>query len=65
MIFNGSNCNRKSQLSGILTVRLNPRVLSCLFRRRDVVCSLILCTPLYCYLHALNCTVINLNTIVL
>ena len=26
-MFNGSNCDRKSQLSGILTEPLNPRVL--------------------------------------
>ena len=26
IMFNGSNCDRKSQLSGILTVPLNPRV---------------------------------------
>ena len=25
IMFNGSNCNRKSQLSGILTEPLNPR----------------------------------------
>ena len=25
-MFNGSNCDRKSQLSGILTEQLNPRV---------------------------------------
>ena len=25
-MFNGSNCDRKSQLSGILTEPLNPRV---------------------------------------
>ena len=27
IMFNGSNCDRKSQLSGILTEPLNPRVL--------------------------------------
>jgi len=25
-MFNGSNCDRKSQLSGVLTEPLNPRV---------------------------------------
>ena len=29
-MFDGSNCDRKSQLSGILTEPLNPRVLQSL-----------------------------------
>ena len=34
-MFNGSNCDRKSQLSGILTERLNQRALPRLFIDSD------------------------------
>ena len=38
-MFNGSNCDRKSQLSGVLTEPLNPRDVIWLVPLTECVCS--------------------------
>ena len=42
IMFNGSNCDRKSQLSGILTEPLNPRSRDSLRSKELITCLKIL-----------------------